>query len=296
LNDREKKQTEQTIVISAANIQKAQCLFERVGFVSTYGNFIPHIKNLDCEPYLWLGDEISGTHNACVHLKGLLTQAGVNFDTEFQLKDCHTNNQLLNFSDNKVGKIIGGTDLVITPKGTSDFSLPLEICVVVELKTTNNIKQNGIDAYDPSARVEFVSANCLSHQPSILTVLTDLNSIARAWVSHYDSDMKQVIVVEYLSLSLNEVVALMAEHLNTAVMKNKAFFVQSTSTQVEAQRRLEMKRKFSEGGISDAWAQFEDLAEGTEDWSRDRALATWNLLRNCGIDHMPTVVHHSMYT
>ncbi len=293
MDERGDSNEQKSIAISQATNKKAKGLIDRVGFAFIACEFLFPIH---CEPYVWLGDEVSGTPAACLHLKGLLTEAGINFDTEFQLKDCHHDKQLLDFTDDNIGKITGGTDLVITPKGTADFSLAHEICIVVELNTTNKMNERGINAFDAAAIVEFVSANCLSYQPSIMAVLTDLNANSKAWVSRYDPARGHIIVLEYSNLSLGAMVALMAEHLKNAVVKDNAFVPLPSSTKPEAQRSLAIKRKFSEGGITDAWAQFEDLADGTEDWSRDRALATWNLLRNCGIDRMPTVVHHSMYT
>jgi hypothetical protein len=295
LDDRENKQKQLTIDVSNTSNKKAQDLIQRMPFAFVNHEFLSPIHQ-HFEPFIWLGDEPSGTPAACLHLKDLLTQAGVNFDTEFQLEDCHTNKQLLDFVDDNIGTITGGTDLVITPKGTADVSLPHQICVVVELKTTTTMNEKGISAFNAPAIVEFVSANCLSYQPSIMAVLTDLNSHTKAWVSRYDPVRKQIIALVYSNLSLDAMVTLMAEHLNTAVVKDNAFLPLPSSTIPEAQRSIVIKRKFAEGGITDAWAQFEDLADGTEDWSRDRALATWNLLRNCGIDRMPTVVHHCMYT
>ncbi len=219
LDEREKKQKQETIVVSEATNKKAQDLVQKIKFSVVASRFLSSIQQPHCEPFTWLGDEASGTPAACIHLRGLLTQAGVNFDAEFQLEDCHTNKQLLDFSDDNIGKITGGTDLVITPIYTAVISRPHQICVIVELKTTAKMSERGIDAFNAPAIVEFVSANCLSYQPSIMAVLTDLNSHSKAWVSRYDPLREHIIVLEYSNLSLSAMVSLMAEHLNTAVIK-----------------------------------------------------------------------------
>lgn len=50
------------------------------------------------------------------------------------------------------------------------------------------------------------------------------------------------------------------------MVKDCVFRALPASKAKDAQRRLDMKQKFADGSISDACAQFIDLADGTADW------------------------------
>lgn len=86
----------------------------------------------------------------------------------FKLPDLHSKHQLLNFSDGKVGKLSGGTDLAITPFKTAKSAFPFQSCCLFELKAQGEDR----DGYENQAIFEFVAARCLSHQPNILIALT----------------------------------------------------------------------------------------------------------------------------
>jgi len=293
LNERERDKEEGTVVISEASQAKAERLYSRIGFVSVGSNPPECIVN-NCQPFDWQGQaEDLRTPAARDHLQQLLENAGLNFATDFQLIDTHKSRSLLNFEDKNIGKISGGTDLIITPKGTGRISYGQQMCVLFELKTSQNIEKNGIETFIPSAVVEFISANCISHQPSILTVLTDLNNNTHAWKSYYDLSGKRVDVDEYENLTLDQMISLVAYHLNQHVVKDARYSIHSSSD-AQGQRYTHLKRKFDDSDLKEALDRFEDMAEGTADWSRDRALATWDFLQNMGVERMPATVKYSM--
>jgi hypothetical protein len=170
-----------------------------------------------------------------------------------------------------------------------------EICVVFELKTSRMLAEHGLDHFSPSTQIEFVSANCLSYQPAILAILTDLSTITRAWRSAYDPSLGYIVVHEYSSLTTDEMLHLVCHHLQETAVRHPAYVPQSASD-INGERYRSMKRKFNDAAFSDALAQFEVSAEGTKEWSRDRAVATWDFLRNMGVDRMPAVVQYQMYS
>ncbi len=175
---------ERTIKISQASKKKATYLFNKIGFTAVCMNPPEELIVDNCQLFDWGGKaEDQMTPLARSHLQQLLEIAGINFGTEFQLIDVHTNRSLLDFEDKNIGKINGGTDLIITPKGTAKMSYANQICVVFELKTSENIAKNGLEKFIPRSVVEFVSSNFLSYQQSILAVLTDLNQNTFVWKS-----------------------------------------------------------------------------------------------------------------
>lgn len=296
LDERDKKNKETSVVISQASTAMAQKLYQRVGFVTMVAD-PPVPSGREYANFDWMGEfEVRRTKVARDYLESLLKECIIDFESDFQLIDKSASRSLLNFVDGNIGTIKGGVNLVITPKGTGDWSLAAELCVAVELKTLAQTSKNGgYGHFEAPALVEFVAANYLSNQPSILVILTDLNTGGVAFLSYFDRDRDQIVVKQYALTTVDQVVSLISHHLTTAVVKDTAYVPKLNSIDFEAQRRLAMKRKFDDTDMIDALARFEDLAEGTADWSRGRAEATWNLLQTMGVDRMPVTVHHSMF-
>jgi hypothetical protein len=95
----------------------------------------------------------------------------------------------------------------------------------------------------------------------MMTILTDLHSHSKTWISCYDQERGHTIVLERSSLSLDKLIT-------SQYSRGERLCVQGSPSQQakDAQRRLDMKQKFADGSISDACAQFIDLADGTADW------------------------------
>lgn len=300
LSRRDDQKETSTIAISRATRGKATNLFRRVGFVCIAPPAPFHIQNIGgggYPPFVWGNrTEPQGTPDARDYLQARLESVHADFANTFQLVDTHSSRSVLSFSDANIGNISGGTDLVICPLGTMAPSLSSELNVVIELKTSENFQDN-IESFYPSIQVEFVSANCLSNQPGILAVLTDLATSAIAWKSVFDSQRGHIVVYMYEGLSIAAMCQLVSDHLTDTAVLDPAFVPAPNSNDANAQRSLAMKRKFEEstGFDSDALAQFEVMAEGTAPWSRERGQATWDLLRTAGVERMPALVHHSMY-
>jgi hypothetical protein len=236
----------------------------------------------------------NGVYEPFVHLSAQLSRLVPHFAEFFKCVDTHASRDILNFEDRNIGVIHGGTDAVIIPKGLASMSWTSQLCVLFELKTTNRLREN---VFNGNAVVECLSASFLSKQPSVLVVLTDLHSHASLWRSSYDTSTNALIFTEYLEVSLNQMIALVSESLTNPnnTVSNPTFnptqFPDGTGA-----RSIAMKRKLAAAAdISDALAQFEVEAEGTLDWSRNRAVATNNLFKNCGIEPMSKLVHFSMY-
>jgi hypothetical protein len=293
LDERKENARETTIVISKATPEKSEMLLTKAQFVITTATSLPVLRVEGSQAFDWEGqDEKNKTEEARTHLMRLLTSGGVDFTNDFQLVTSRVD--VLSFEDNNIGKISGGTDLIITAKGLAPPSYSKGICVLFELKTSDKMNELGLAECAPQALVEFVAANFVSYQASILAVLTDLGSNSTAWKSTYDPVTGKVVNQEYPNLSLDQVISLVASHLETDVVKDPTFVPSSTPNAPQAQRALQMKRKLDDTDLIEALDQFEEMAEGTENWSRDRALATWHFLQKMGVEEMPTVIKYSM--
>lgn len=287
---------ESTIVISHANTSAVRSLYQRVGFVNVMID--PPANALPIEPFDW-GDsgEASGTPLVRDHMNKWLTENVQGFADHFKLEDTHASHSILNFQDELIGNISGGADMIIVPNRTAATSFPQEICVVFELKTAKQVASTeGLRHFANSAMTEFVAANYLSYQPAVMTILTDLCSGAiiwcAEWVSNDSPSGGKVLVTE-----CNATIGQMASMLNSFLMTKpirEPDFQPETRNDPRGERFYAMKRKHTD--ISDQISRFEILTDGTADWSKERAAATWDFMQNCGFETMPALVRHTMYS
>lgn len=94
----------------------------------------------------------------------------------FELVDIHSIHDFLNVEDKKIGKVSGGTDLIV-PRDIASISYQAGLCALFELKTAtaNPAKKNKNKA---QSLLKLVCARYLSNQPCVIVVLTDLFSEA----------------------------------------------------------------------------------------------------------------------
>ena len=88
----------------------------------------------------------------------------------------------LSLVDEKIGEISGGTAIIIVPFKTAKAGYRKAISVIFEIKTEVNMMK-GRDQFESQCFVELLAARCVSDQPYVLVVLTDLVSEAMLLVS-----------------------------------------------------------------------------------------------------------------
>jgi hypothetical protein len=120
LDERETKRESLTVKISEATQNKVKTLLNSVDLRIEEEEFVGELSSTKFLPFDWNGrTEDEGTDDAKKHLEKELVTFGVEFGRgHFKLVDCHKDNSLLNIDDPKIGKISGGTDLVIVPYKT----------------------------------------------------------------------------------------------------------------------------------------------------------------------------------
>lgn len=214
----EKKKEGNTFRMSEASAAGVSLLYQNLEIIVLDEDVPAEALLIHTEGYDWRGkneDDPEAFAGACEYLKSALIGGGVKFERgHYQLIDVHSARSLLSFEDEKVAKLSGGTDIIITPFAVSSVSYVKELCVLFELKTAHRVeKEQGFLRSEPQALLELLAARCMSHQPNVLVVLTDLFSGAVAYTLNYDSDREVFTVFRYPSLQVSQIAAFVSYFL-----------------------------------------------------------------------------------
>lgn len=242
------------------------------------------LSNIPIDGYNWNGkheDDSFAFAGAFEFLKSLLGPA--NFGPGcYQLVDVHSSNALLNFDDEKVGKLRGGTDIVITPFALSKMSYALELCVLFEIKTSDRVRtENGFSPSEPQALLELVAARCMSHQPNVLVILTDLTTGAMGFTFEYVAARKSFTVCRYESLSLSQMSGLVTSFLANNCVPCVDFIPRAESNDPRQLQPIEFKRRrLSAPQLPVEWEHFMDIMEDRDATDIERRMITRQLFRS----------------
>ena len=94
--------------------------------------------------------------------------------------------------------ISGASDVAIVPYKTAKGGINREVSVLFEIKTDENVSQyeDGLIHFESQALVEHLAARCLSYQPGVLVMLTDLVSGAVLYKFEFSPDVHGFEVAE----------------------------------------------------------------------------------------------------
>ena len=258
-----------------------------------------NVEGIEFEPFAWGGDsEPQGTPRAIEHICDGLIKAGVslNKDGGFQIYDTHSDPNVLSFSDERVGKLKGGTDVIIAPYRVDKLSLRSKLSVIIELKTTMSIASDSalFDATQLKVQtiLELCCARCVSDQPGILAVLTDLSTGAVAFEAVMEPGSEYFI--RKMSLQLNQLYPFIANFLSQYAIADPRLPFSVMSDDPRLQDVARFKKSRLTVGPSLALEHWEELREMTEPWTRERAMATRDLFQSLGVDYTPSILHCSM--
>jgi hypothetical protein len=137
----------------------------------------------------------------------------------YKIVDVHTRRHLLDVRDKKVGVLSGGTDIAVVPFNAANFGIIKASCVLWEIKADVNVRPcaDSLKRFESEAFVELIAARCLSNQPGVLVVLTDLVSRAVVLEVEYSAQYQSFSVVVY-DVTLDQVGVMVAQFLvHTAV-------------------------------------------------------------------------------
>ena len=294
-----KAKKDDTIAISSATQTKVKSLFNRVGLKTVTGTVSSNMEDdgIRFEAFSWnRRSEDVGLADVRTHIEGELIKFGVRLGMGgYKIEDVHTNKQLLDVDDDKIGVIRGGSDIAIVPFAVDDFGIPGEICVLWEIKTEENTSKHpeGLHHFKSQALVELVAARCLSDQPGILVVLTDLVSGAIMLKMDYDEELNVFSVVEYKA-TLDQMGRMVARFLSDNTIPNALFRpLEDHPRDVPV---LTFKRTKLSQDVGVALEHFNEMVEDTEPNSRERAYLVEQLFRSMDVPRMPSIVHHSLYS
>ena len=300
-HDQEKES--KTFVISAATASGTAKIIKSLGiFVLEENDPIVSTSLSAFLPFDW-GErsESDGSMDATNHLRAELCKFGVVFDRGgYTLHDTHANQSVLDFEDPKIGKFSGGTDAVIVPYKCAKNFCSRQLCTAFEYKI------NDLDKHAPQAMVELIAARCLSEQPEVLVVLTDLRTGAICYrftfvestgeSSSSSSSAARPSTAEFIVIetraTLTEMGALVASFLRAHTVPNAAFVARLP----EGPNRgvVEFKRQKLSHDDMMAWEHFQEFKDSTQPWSWERAQLTRDFFSEMHLP-MPALTHPSLY-
>jgi hypothetical protein len=212
----------------------------------------------------------------------------------YKVHDVHSKSTLLNFEDEKVGKLSGGTDIAITPFKTATSFVSFQFCALFELKPECG---GDLANHENQAIVEFISARCHSRQPDILVALTNLSTEAIVFQSSYDTDT-QAFYIRRSELSIDALFQHVAIFLNISSIPDATFIPEDSHNDPREAAVLAFKKtRLTDFFTTTAWEQFSQFADEVPDWSAERAGMVSDLLRSCGVEKEPAVLRYAqMYS
>eukprot|EP01041_Mallomonas_annulata_P001403 gene1402-2697_t len=275
------KSEEESITISNASDTVANNLTKKLGFAQSQKFLENTIDNNTTlfDSFDWAGkNEDQGMERATLHIKSQLSKFYHHFDKPngFKIVDIHRNKSLLDVCDDNVGTIHGGSDVAIVPTYTVIRAISQQISVLFELKSTSSFEKSLAQA-----TIELVAARCLSEQPQVMVVLTDLCTGASVLRTHYDCALKQFVIWEY-NLSLTDMAILVSEFLMTTAVPRAEYMAREGSTDPRDEGVLTFKRtKLCTSEIINQ--HLEMLADAKT--IQEKAEITSSLLRLYDMDH-----------
>ena len=299
LDERDSAKKDVTVLISRATQTKVDSLFRHVGFNILIGDDLNAEDGASFEAFTWNGrSEDDGLPDARTHIENQMRNFGVILGRGgYKIVDVHTNNQLLNVNDEKIGVISGGSDIAVVPFKTANAGIKNAICVLWEVKTEENTSQyaDGLRHFQPQALIELLAARCLSEQPGVLVVLTDLVSGALLLKIVYNEEYKGFDVVEY-ETTLHQMGVMVAQFLSQTSVPDASFRPVEARENPRDFSVITFKKTKLSHDVGLALEHFNDMVDDTEPNSRERAYLVEQLFKSMDIPRMPTMVHHSMYT
>jgi len=285
IDERERSKEESTVAISAVSVATYSAFAQKLQLAAVSKGPLRPPSEKVFVPFVWTTDENSGTDAAMRHLRD---QLSANFDfnlenSNFDLVDIHSRHDFLNVQDEKIGKVSGGTDLIIVPSDIADISYQAGLCVLFELKTATAYPEKK-NKFKVQSLLELVCARYLSNQPAVIVVLTDLFSEAIVYsINLVDGGYH---FFEY-TLSLAQMAEFVVEFIASQCRQS---VIGLSDSRVEDLAAIGFKRKYQSMITSLAWERCIDEVGDTQPWSADRRQLIADVMMSCGVEEMPSIL------
>ena len=252
-------------------------------------------------PFDWkdqVEDHTATFARAFDHLKRELVKFGIIFGRGgFKLVDVHSQKGMLNFEDAKVGKMSGGSDIVLVPYKTGKEGVANQLCVLYEIKTTKRIMEDGgFRKTTPQAILELVAARCLSVQPNVLVILTDLSTGGVAFWFEYSEEYESFSLVSKEMTSLTVMANMVASFVQSKVVADSKYRPMESKNLPLDMAVLRFKKQKLSPVDCLALDAFNEMMDYTADGSKERARQAADWFTNLGCERIPSLVHYSMYS
>eukprot|EP00981_Chlorochromonas_danica_P004324 scaffold867_cov176-Ochromonas_danica.AAC.11 len=262
-----------------------QSLYRQVGLNVVIGDPLNAEGGASFERFCWGGrSEDEGLPDARTHIENQLEKFGVHIGRGgYKVLDVHKNKQLLDRGH-------------VVPFKTADASISRGVSVLWELKTEvdKSEQPDALMQFEPQGCLELLAARCLSDQPGVLVVITDLVSGAVLLEVAYNQQFAAFDVLEH-KLTLDEMGYMVAKFLSETAVPDASFRPIDEQNPRDFPVITFKKTKLSHD-IGLALEHFNDMAADTEPNSRERAYLVEQLFRSMEVPRMPTIVHYSMYS
>jgi hypothetical protein len=230
--------------------------------------------------FQWMDSEDEDTPRARAHLENELKKFGIEFGRgKYQLYDVHTKKTLLSLDDRKTGKLNGGTDLIIGPYGLHEIGVVQQSCVAVELKSAENVEQNGLDAFTAQATLELIASNYFSNQMTVV-LLTDLCSGASVFTLNRN-EHDSISVVIYEKLTISQGAQFVADHIAKDCVPARNHVLEYGEKDADLTLKVFKKSRVSPLEDSVEWEHFQDMLQDCAPGTRERAEIINQLYRSC---------------
>ena len=231
--------------------------------------------------------EVQGAPNAISFVREQLSDS-VDFGTDgYKLFGLRSQQQYLDTVISRKYALKGTSDVAIAPYYTVEAYSAYAACVLIEFKTTAQFHHDNI----PQLLAETLALRCLSCQPAVLCVLTDLNDGAFVAKTAWNAVCMKTSIDVSNKVTVSQMYRCIADFLRTSTVPEMSKIPLNPELLYDPvfEPAMQMKKllKRKRGDSSSAVEQYEELAEGTLPFSRERALAVRHLFQSYGFDEMP---------
>lgn len=302
LDEREASRETQTLTFSKASAGAVATFLQNHDMIRTTEPAPNYSSQIEFPPFEWLNTEDKDMERATIYLKQQLIKFGFQIGRgNFECYDTHATTGILSFSDDKTGKLSGGTDIILAPSGLGAESYAQEACVCFEFKTYERIKKEGLNGNASQALLELIAASYHSNQ-LVMVVLTDMCSGAHVYtldlshsppVSSNSSNSKEesghgnkdvdIDIRGYMSISLTDMALLVVEHLRDNCTPNPTY--RYHRDQREDKESVAIVKEFKRRRVSPkdvAFEHFDEMLSSTASGSHDRAVVVQQYMRSFG--------------
>jgi hypothetical protein len=215
------------ISISTSAPARVGALFSRMDFRAIIGDAPSAEGKVSFDAFPWdrrsEQDQMPGVRT---HIEEQLKKLGVPLGRGgYKIEDVRMRGHLLDVSDDKVGVLRGGPDFAVVPFNTSKVAIRQAVCILWHIKTDISIQPcvASLNRFESEAFLALLAARCLSDQPGVLVVLTDLISGALLTELEYSAQYKSFSVVQYDVMTLNQMGSMVAQFLARTAVPDASF-------------------------------------------------------------------------